>query len=208
MDVKFARLAVVALDRKDSSYNKYWRCLCECGNTTVVREDKLKTGKVKSCGCLSQEVRKVLQVKALVEDRNYTRSSYQGMMYRCHNKNSASYEEYGGSGIEVCDRWRFGDGVNNGWTCFFMDMGPRPRGKTIDRIDGSKGYSPDNCRWATAEEQTINRKTTKLTFDDVSDIRSSDLSHGAVAKKFGIHRDHAKNIRKEKNWKTQEHPPS
>lgn len=76
-----------------------------------------------------------------------------GMRQRCYYPKHNRYELYGGRGIEVCERWR------NDFEAFVKDMGPRPQGCSIDRVDGSKGYSPDNCRWATAKEQAANRGT-------------------------------------------------
>lgn len=83
-----------------------------------------------------------------------TFKSWQSMKERCSLPSNRSYVEYGAVGIVVCDRWR------NSFQAFLDDMGPRPEGKTLDRIDGSKGYEPGNCRWATPLEQVINRKMT------------------------------------------------
>lgn len=82
---------------------------------------------------------------------------WDGMKGRCYTKSNKNYKNYGASGITVCDRWL----GKNGYENFCKDMGPRP-GKeySIDRIDGNKGYSPDNCRWATAKEQVLNQKNT------------------------------------------------
>lgn len=158
---KFDRLLVIELDHTDAKYQKYWLCACDCGNKTVVRQDKLTSGAKRSCGCLMTSYRKELQVTATTEARRYTRNSYKAMISRCYRESMGSYKKYGAKGITVCDRWRFGDGINNGWTCFFIDMGPRPKNMSIDRIDSSRGYSPDNCRWATVVEQNTNRTYAK-----------------------------------------------
>lgn len=79
------------------------------------------------------------------------------MMMRCKNKKHISYEYYGGSGIDVCERWTGKDGFTN----FLNDMGKRPDGCTLDRIDPTKGYSKDNCRWADKTTQAYNRRPTK-----------------------------------------------
>jgi hypothetical protein len=71
------------------------------------------------------------------------------MLQRCTNPNATKYPQYGAKGITVCDQWRSFDQ-------FLADMGERPLGMTLDRIDGAKGYSPDNCRWATPSEQMDN----------------------------------------------------
>jgi hypothetical protein len=84
------------------------------------------------------------------QSRTYT--SYWNMLARCYQPSNERYADYGGSGITVCQRWR--DGFEN----FLADMGERPARTTIDRIDGSIGYSPENCRWASPTEQQRNLK--------------------------------------------------
>lgn len=71
------------------------------------------------------------------------------MINRCENPNNSSYPRYGARGVTVCARW-------HDFRNFLADMGERPKGKTLDRIDGNKGYEPDNCRWATPAEQRLN----------------------------------------------------
>lgn len=102
---------------------------------------------------------------------------WNGMMQRCHNPNSNSYRIYGGRGILVCRRWR---SVKN----FVADMGEKPKGETLDRIDNNKGYSPSNCRWATSEEQNNNlRKSVKLKFN------GKTLTLAQWSRKLGISRN-------------------
>jgi hypothetical protein len=79
------------------------------------------------------------------------------MMGRCYSPRYPSYVRYGGKGVTVCDRWRFGEDGLTGWQCFFADMGPKPKGLQIDRIDNKQGYFKDNCRWVTPKEQAQNR---------------------------------------------------
>ena len=80
------------------------------------------------------------------------------MLDRCYTPTCANYHNYGGRGITVCDRWREG-----GFKVFISDMGPRPTPQhSIDRVDNNKGYSPENCRWATKKEQARNMRTNRL----------------------------------------------
>lgn len=82
--------------------------------------------------------------------------AWAGMIGRCHNPNHYSYGRYGGIGVKVCDRWRFGDGEKPAFVCFLEDMGERPKGMTLDRIDPYQGYTPENCRWADSRRQRQN----------------------------------------------------
>lgn len=101
------------------------------------------------------------------------------MKTRCQNPNSPVYARYGAKGITVCPRWQLFEN-------FLADMGEVPEGLTLDRVDGSKGYSPENCRWATLRQQSWNRKTHSVNISGVKGVRKERgkwRAQGAVAGK-------------------------
>lgn len=130
--------------------------MCDCGNKTIVSTGNLKNGTTKSCGCYQREYqakrgRKNFYKHGLSNHPLYP--TWSTMKSRCYNKNNISYKNYGARGIKVCDRWL------NSFENFLKDMGEKPSDKhSLDRIDINGDYEPSNCRWATPEEQAINKR--------------------------------------------------
>lgn len=141
------------LNSRTSTYGQhsYWHCTCKCGSVKIVAERSLLSGRSKSCGCYRKTVTGGLFRKhGLTGTSEHT--AWSAMRQRCHDPKSNSYANYGGRGITVCDRWRSFDK-------FLVDMGPKPSSNhSLDRIDVNGNYDPANCRWATALEQSKNRR--------------------------------------------------
>lgn len=134
----------------------YFQCLCACGKMVEVPGSGLSNGHNKSCGCLRTE--RISKIKFSHGDAGKPEYMiFQSIMARCTNPNNAAFDNYGGRGIKVCDQW-----LNN-YTNFISDMGKRPSpSHSIDRRDNDKGYSPENCRWATLKEQANNKRTNRI----------------------------------------------
>lgn len=146
---RFGRLTVGAMARSASG-RIVWSCMCDCGQSSLVRGSHLKSGRVKSCGCHAVEKARERATHGM--SRTSTHIIWKTMRARCYNPNASGYAGYGARGITVCKEW-------NSFAAFLADMGERPPGMSLERIDNSKGYGPDNCKWATNAEQCRNRRS-------------------------------------------------
>lgn len=128
-----------------------WLCRCECGNQSTPLVASMKKGLSQSCGCLHRERR---TKHGMHKDRVYR--VWTSMRARCRNPNDSSFHNYGGRGIKVCERW------DKSFSNFVADMGTRPRGFDIDRIDNDKDYCPENCRWISRRQNLLNTRITRM----------------------------------------------
>lgn len=161
---KFGHWTVIRLSHKawrGSSGNCQlrWLCRCVCGRMLSVLGSGLRNGTSKSCGCKRSESRRLASTASgRMRDGKPSTEFYiwQTMLQRCHNPRYRWFKNYGGRGITVCARWR------KSFDAFFADMGPRPAGMSLDRVNNMKGYSPANCRWATGREQCNNKTNNRI----------------------------------------------
>lgn len=143
LNEKFGKLTALKLSHISKS--AFWECLCECGKYCIIAGYRLRNGTTKSCGCI------VSTQKGMSKSASYR--SWRSMIQRCYDEKVSHYKRYGAKGIKVCDEWK------NSFQNFLEDMGERPKGKTLDRIDPNGNYETDNCRWCTPKQQGNNKNT-------------------------------------------------
>lgn len=167
----YGKLSVVGLHSKSADKRlSFWDCECECGTKKVVRGDSLKSGKSRSCGCLSVAI-------ATSHGMHGTPfyKAWVSMKQRCLNEKCPSYSNYGGRGITVCRRWvKFEN--------FHKDMYPTyAKGLQLDRKNNNGNYTPSNCRWVTSSENSKNRRNS-------SDVQSSHpyVSYSKKSRKWTL----------------------
>ncbi len=133
-----------------------WFCRCACGVEKVVDGGSLRSGQSRGCHDCNFGGRKARHGHNVRGKKSSTYMSWRNMISRCRNPKNIGYARYGGRGIQVCDRWR------KSFKAFLDDMGVKPLGVTIERIDNEDGYKPSNCRWASYVEQNRNRRDNRL----------------------------------------------
>ncbi len=150
---KYGRLTVLQRIRKHPK-KTHWLCQCECGNKTVTEGYYLKTGHTASCGC--QRSISAINTKTIHGYHDTpTYRTWRAMLNRCNLHSQQNYYLYGGRGIRVCDRWRK-------FEKFLADMGEKPKGMTIDRVDNDGNYESGNCQWATPKQQSNNSRHNRV----------------------------------------------
>ena len=174
-------LTILGLSPLSKPGKPRWNVRCDCGAEKEMASSEITRKRHKGvrmcqawCPVGGEAIRKAKVTHGGKNLGEY--KVWRGIKLRCHVKSNPSYDRYGGSGIFVCPEWK------NDFARFFQDMGPRPApGMSIDRIDGKKGYSPDNCRWATIKQQANNRSNNVFV-----DTPWGKLTVAIAAEKAGI----------------------
>lgn len=193
---KFGRLTPIEYIK---GYPAKWVCICDCGNRTTVNQGNLVSGSTKSCGCLNKST---LVSRSTRHGQSGTKlyNVYYHIIHRCEDRNHRAFKYYGGKGVKMCDEWRsdfmafFNWSAKNGYK----------EGLSIDRIDSSGDYEPNNCRWVTATHNNRNRDFVKLTYDKAQEIlkinSSKKYSQSKMAKMFGVSQSTISDIVTGKRW--------
>jgi hypothetical protein len=159
---KYGRLQPTHRSARKHGREAIWVCTCDCGKSIEVRSWYLLSGHTKSCGCLRGDTLREMRFKhGLTKTREHRIWCH--VTRRCLRPDNHAYDDYGGRGITVCERWQGEDGFMN----FLADMGPAPSTKhSIERRDNNAGYSPENCVWATQKQQCRNKRSNRMITHD------------------------------------------
>ena len=150
---RYGRLVIVEEINSIKKQRKF-KCKCDCGIFSIVRIDSLRGCLTQSCGCLKEEKKLEATIThGMTKSREY--KSWQAMKERCSNTNAPNYKRYGGAEIKICKTW-------NDFKNFYKDMGERPINTSLDRINTSGNYEPNNCRWATPQQQNRNKSNNVI----------------------------------------------
>lgn len=192
---KFGRLTVTKYVGK-----RKWECRCDCGKNTTVRGDHLREGHTMSCGCyLNNRILETKTTHGMAKSRLYR--IWRNIKTRCENKSAKGYERYGGKGITVCPEWRESFEAFRDWA---QANGYRDD-LTIDRIDNSGDYCPENCRWKTIKEQQNNRSNNKVithngeTLSVAEWSRKTGISEGTIRSRINYGWEPERILKKSEN---------
>lgn len=194
------RLTVLGFSHVTRYGAAIFNCRCACGTEKKIFGKSLSAGDrgTKSCGCLAREL---AAARATHGHTRNGRSSpeyaaWGSMLRRCETPSVPHYHRYGGRGIKVCKRW-------HAFENFIADMGPRPTGHSLDRIDNNGNYTPGNCRWRTVLDQARNREIVVLTVGKVRGIKrllQAGCLHADIAAFYGVGRSAVGKVARRERW--------
>jgi hypothetical protein len=154
--IRFNRLVALWPLQRINKGNVQWMFACDCGIMFSANIRSAVSGHTKSCGCLHREVMVTRNTKhGLSKKHRRSYRTWKDMRSRCLTPTDSDYHNYGGRGISICKEW-------DDFSAFVSDMGDRPKGMTLDRIDTNGNYDPGNCRWADATTQANNKRTNRI----------------------------------------------
>jgi hypothetical protein len=206
---RFGRL-VLTSQAANRGRRTAWHYRCDCGNRGVVTGACVVHSDQRSCGCLQREAASRIGKENASHGhtrrghRSRTYASWSAMVERCTREKHHAWANYGGRGITVCERWLIGDQGIGGFECFLADMGERPSGMSIDRINNERGYEPNNCRWTDDVQQVRNRRSVKMKPESVQRLREQAAakvaSMAVLADRYGISKAQAYRIVNRERW--------
>ncbi len=197
--MRYGRLVVVSFYGNTKAGKKIWECKCDCGGVTHTTSGRLNIGHTRSCGCLARESARKCR---LAEQKHGaarpgqvtpTYVSWVSMRRRCLSEADKDFKGWGAKGIKIDPRW-------SDFSVFLSDMGERPPGTTLDRINNDGDYCKENCRWADAKTQTRNSRSAKLTEKDVCEIKNDNRNQYVIAKDYGVSQACVSNIKTGRRW--------
>lgn len=177
---RFGHLSVVAYGGQ-YGHDTLWLCRCDCGNEKKIRSGVLRRGEANGCGCLRSR-------SHLIHGRTRTKEhvAWSNAKQRCFDPNVRNFGDYGGRGITMCPEWR------DSFAAFLRDMGPCPDDCSLDRINNDGNYEPGNCRWATRQQQTRNRRNAITVMIDGMQVSLAEaaaargLRYGTVTRRLRL----------------------
>lgn len=194
---KFGEWTVIRFSGIGKAGDYVYEVRCSCGTLREVKGFTIKCGYSTKCNiCAGKKTGDRFRTHGMSSTK--THRSWKAMKARCLNKANQDYALYGGRGITVCERWK------NSFPNFLEDMGERPKGMTLDRINNDGNYEPSNCKWSTQAEQVRNSRLSKLCVQSVKEIRKALMSgvpRSKLAEEYGVNVTTIRSIAIGETWK-------